>query len=246
MESLRFEINIAGNAIQGITKTNDAMDKLTATIDAQTTSWQKLKSFAFNFNMAVMAVNTVTSKITNTFSQFENAYNIQAAAETKLETVMRQRLNATDDQIESIKRLASAQQALGVIGDEVQLSGAQQLATFVSQKESIDALLPSLNNLLAQQKGLNATEGDAVNIGNLMGKVLQGQTSSLSRVGISFTEAEEKVLKYGNEAERAAMLAQVITNNVGEMNAALANTPEGRLKQHANTMGDIQERAGAL
>ena len=71
-----------------------------------------------------------------------------------------------------------------------------------------------MNNLLAQQKGLNATQTDAVNIGNLMGKVMQGQTSALTRVGISFTAAQEEVLKYGNEQEKAAMLAQVITDNV--------------------------------
>lgn len=43
---------------------------------------------------------------------------------------MRQRMGATDKEIQSIKELASAQQEIGVIGDEVQLSGAQQVATF--------------------------------------------------------------------------------------------------------------------
>lgn len=104
-----------------------------------------------------------------------------------------------------------------------------------------------MNNLLAQQKGLNAIRTRTlVNIGNLMGKVMQGQTSALTRVGITFTAAEEKLLKYGNEQQRAATLAQVINNNVGQMNQALANTPEGRLKQHANTMGDLRKRVGRL
>jgi hypothetical protein len=66
----------------------------------------------------------------------------------------------------------------------------------------VETLIPAMNNLIAQQKGLSATTGDAVNIGNLMGKVLNGQTGSLTRVGISFSAAQEKVLKYGNEQER--------------------------------------------
>ncbi len=111
-------------------------------------------------------------------------------------------MNATADDIQGIKDLASAQQELGVIGDEVQLSGAQQIATFLKQKESLATLLPAMNNLLAQQNGLNATTQDAVSVGNLMGKVMQGQTSALTRVGITFDEAEEKVLKYGTESER--------------------------------------------
>lgn len=174
----------------------------------------------------------------------KEAYNVQIEQETKLATIMKQRMGATDDVIDSVKQLAAQQQKLGVIGDEVQLAGAQQVATFLTQADSIKTLLPAMNDLLAQQNGLNASTGDAVNIANLMGKVLQGQTSALKRVGISFSDAEEQVLKYGSESERAAMLAQVITNNVGHMNQALAQTDAGKQKQLANTMGDIKEQFG--
>ncbi|WP_154665152.1 hypothetical protein [Prevotella phocaeensis] len=116
-------------------------------------------------------------------------------------------MSATDAEVESVKKLASAQQELGVIGDEVQLAGVQQLATFLNQKASIDTLLSAMNNLLAQQKGLSATGEDAVTIGNLMGKAMQGQASALKRGGITFTDAQEKILKYGTESQRAAMLA---------------------------------------
>lgn len=216
----------------------------------------RLKAWFGNLKSAVPMVGMLTNpllwlgaafyKVGNYIRGSQEAWNIQMQGEVKLATVLRQRVKATDAEIDSIKRLASAQQAIGVIGDEVQLAGAQQLATFISRKDSLDKLIPSMNNLLAQQKGLNATDQDAVNIGNLMGKVMQGQTSALTRVGITFTAAEEKLLKYGNEQQRAATLAQVINNNVGQMNQALANTPEGKLKQHANTMGDLQERVGRL
>ena len=76
-------------------------------------------------------------------------YQIQAVAETQLLTVMRQRMKATEDEVDSIKRLCSTQQELGVIGDEVQLSGAQQMATFLNEKSSLDTLIPAMNNLLA-------------------------------------------------------------------------------------------------
>ena len=102
-----------------------------------------------------------------------------------------------------------------------------------------------MENLLAQQKGVNATSEDAVNIGNLMGKVLQGQTGALKRVGISFDENQEKVLKYGTEEERAAMLAEVINQNVGNMNETLADTPAGKMQQLSNSLGDIKEGIGA-
>lgn len=172
------------------------------------------------------------------------AYDKQSQAETGLAAAMRLHTGASDEEIESIKQLTSAQQSLGVISDRVQMSGAQQLASFVNNKGSIETLIPAMNNLLAQQKGLNATESDAANIGNLMGEAMKGNTSALTNMGIKLSSAQERILKYGDEAQRVATLAQAITDNVGEANQALAATPEGGLKQHANTMEDLQERIG--
>ena len=202
-----------------------------------------LKSKMLGIGAVIGTVFSVQA-IRNFTKEAKQLWQQQEEAEVKLEAIMKQRMGATEESIKSIKDYASAQQELGVIGDEVQLAGAQQVATFVHEADSIKTLLPAMNNLLAQQKGLNATASDAVSIGNLMGKALQGQTSALTRVGISFSEAEEQVLKYGTESEKAATLAKVITNNVGEMNAALAQTDSGRMKQISNSMGDVKEQFG--
>lgn len=169
----------------------------------------------------------------------------QAQAELKLTTIYRDRMGATKKAAKSTMELASAIQAQGVVGDEVTLSGAQQLATFAKYPKTVDALLPAMDNLLVQQHGLNGTTQDAVSIANLMGKAMQGQTGALTRVGITFTDAQAKVLKYGNEQERAATLAQVITDNVGNMNEEFANTDAGKLQKAKNTLGDIGEKLGA-
>lgn len=189
-------------------------------------------------------ISLVKKFFTELTSGAQESYRVQLEAELKLETVMKQRMKATDTEIQRVKDLASELQGIGIIGDEVSLSGMQQLATFATQTSTIETLMPALQNLLAQQKGYNATAGDAVNIGNLMGKVLQGQTAALTRVGITFSEAQEEILKYGTESEKAATLAQVITDNVGNMNEALANTEYGKQVQLANTIGDIKEKVG--
>ena len=185
-------------------------------------------------------------QLTGIMQQYTQAAAVQEQAEVQVATVMRQRMNATDEEIESIKALASAQQELGIIGDEVQLAGVQQIATFLNEKSSIEALLPAMNDLLAQQHGYNVSSQDAVAVANLMGKVMQGQTSALKRVGITFTAAQEQILKFGDESQRAATLAQVITDNVGHMNSELAKTDAGKAKQLSNTIGDIKEQVGAL
>ena len=73
---------------------------------------------------------------------------------------------------------------------------------------------------------------------------MNGQTSALSRYGYAFTKAQEQILKFGTESERAAVLAEVVEESVGGMNRALAMTPSGRLKQVSDTLGDIKEQFG--
>ena len=170
----------------------------------------------------------------------------QTQAEQKLTEIYRARLGVGKSAVKSTLELASAQQKLDIIGDEVQIAGAQQLATFAKYPTTINTVLPAMNNLLAQQKGVNATQEDAVGLANLFGKAMMGQTGALRRVGISFTEAQEEVLKYGTEEEKAAMLAQVVNDNVGQMNKALAETETGKIQQAKNNIGDLGEALGTV
>lgn len=174
-----------------------------------------------------------------------DAYEVQNAAETKLTEIYRSRMGASKKAAQATIEYAGALQKQGVVGDEVTLSGAQQLATFAKYPKTVNSLLPAMQNLLVQQKGLNGTSQDATQIANLMGKVMQGQTGALKRVGVSFTAAQEKVLKYGTEEEKAAMLSKVITDNVGDMNKAMLATPEGKIQQMKNSFGDLAETIGA-
>lgn len=210
---------------------------------------EKLKSDILtwaNASQAISELQNSISELQSVMADLTAAYQVQLVAETQLETIMRQRMGSTDEAIQSIKDFCSAQQELGVIGDEVQLSGAQQMATFLKEQQSLETLIPAMNNLIAQQNGLNATNQDAVSIGNMMGKAMQGQVEVLQRVGITFDEAQKQVLQYGTESERAAMLAEVITANVGNMNEELAKTDAGKQKQLENSLGDIKEQLGGL
>ena len=226
----------AGKATQAQKKYNEEVDKGAAFME-------QLKGAAVRLAGAYVGMQGIR-KVIDFSKESIAADNVQIEAETKLGTVMRQRMGANDDMVDSVKSLASAQQNLGVIGDEVQMFGAQQLATFLTSDKALKTLIPAMDNLAAQQNGVNVTTESMVNLGNLMGKVMQGQTSALTRVGITFSAAQEQVLKYGTEEEKAATLAQVITDNVGNMNAVLAETPEGKAQQFKNAWGDVTEVFG--
>lgn len=170
----------------------------------------------------------------------------QAQAEEKLAEIYKTRMGVGKQAVKSTLELASAQQKAGVIGDEVQIAAAQQLATYAQYPSTVNTMLPALNNLLVQQKGLNATQEDAAGLANLFGKAMMGQTGALKKAGISFTEAQEQILKTGTEEEKAATIAEVVTQNVGNMNAAFAETDAGKIQQAKNALGDMGEEIGAV
>lgn len=207
-----------------------------------------------NMAIKVMGVNQAIQLVTTAVNGFKRAcavmdeltakYEAQAEQEVKLATVMKQRMNATQADIQAIKDLASAEQKLGIYGDEIILSGAQELATFVSNRKALETLIPAMNDLIAQQKGYKATAQDFQSIGDMMGKVMGGQVSALSRIGYVFSDAEKEMLQTGDEMQRASTLAKIITDNVGHMNQALAGTDAGAIQNATNALGDMHERLG--
>lgn len=191
-------------------------------------------------------VITGLQQLTGVMRTYTAANAAQIEAETKLANNMRNTMGARDADIQSIKDLCAAQQQLGVIGDEIQLAGAQELTTYLEKKESLEKLIPVMNDMLAQQYGLNATQENAANIATMLGKVMDGQVGALSRYGYKFDEVQEQILKFGTEGQRAAVLAEVVESAVGGMNEALAKTDAGKAKQAADAIGDMEEQVGAL
>ncbi|MBQ8919437.1 MAG: hypothetical protein IJ056_04960 [Acidaminococcaceae bacterium] len=175
----------------------------------------------------------------------------QMKAETQLEAVLKNVKSIQEGGAGAVQNAkiqlmdyASQLQKLGVVGDEVTLSGMQQLATFQLNAEQIKTLSAGMLDLLVQQKGLNGTQQDAVGIANMIGKAMSGQATALSRVGITMSEEEKQAIKFGDANQRAAVIAKVLKNNVGGVNEAMAKTDMGRSKQVLNDYGDMMEEIG--
>lgn len=156
-KTVQFTINLNGNAVSGVATLTDKVNELSrATGKAQGAfaGLGKIGGKLMVFNQAFELIGKVVSKS----REFVEANNAQQEAEAKLGQVMRNTMGATVEQIDSIKALASEQQKLGVIGDEVQLAGAQELGTYLEKTDSLKKLMPVMNDMLAQQYGLNASQ----------------------------------------------------------------------------------------
>ena len=241
-KKVEFEIKLIGDALERLKQLTGQTEDLG---NAASRAKSKLASIGGAFIAANQALEFV-KKAADKMREYTDASKADAEAQAKLAQVMRNTMGASNAEIGSIKELASVQQKLGVIGDEVQLAGAQELGTYLSKADSLKKLMPVMNDMLAQQYGLNATQEQSVQIASMMGKVMDGQVGALSRYGYKFDEAQEKLLKYGSEEERVATLAEVINQSVGGMNEALAAMPEGKVQQVSNDMGDIKERIGSI
>jgi hypothetical protein len=249
MSKRTVEIDLKFNKVNGKvpSELKKDTDELTASVTAAVEEAGKLSGKFFDLNQVSQFVDSVSGAfrdLTGIMGEFTSAYELSVEANARLEQVMRNTMDASDAEIESIRQLASAQQALGVVEDDVILAGAQELATYMSKTETLQKLIPVMNDMVAQQYGFNATAENTVSIATMMGKVFEGQVSALSRYGYSFSDAEEEILKFGEEEERAAMMAEVIGRSVGGVNQALAQTDAGRMVQLRNTIGDVKEQIG--
>ena len=248
-KEIKFNIKLLIDGKEQLVTASTSAKELRDNLDAAKSSAAKFREKMITVNQTVVALQNASSAINglrDTMAGLTASYNAVQQANTQLTTVMRQRMDATEEDIKKVNEVIGAQSKLGVIGGTIQKTGAQQIATFLKEKGTLEQLIPAMNDLLAQQKGLNATQEDARSVANLMGKAMTGQTSALRRVGITFSEAQENIMKYGTEQQRAAMLAQIITDNVGHMNAQLGKTDAGQLKQAEMQFAAIKVQIGEL
>ena len=240
-----FKIKIEGSSeVKNVTV--DAVE-LSKAFTAVQTEVKNLNSQMVSLASTINVLESVSNMIGDmrkALTSLSDAYSQQEVAEARLAQAMRNTMGASDEEIQSIKDLAAEQQKIGIVGDEVQLAAAQELATYLELSDSLKTIIPVMNDMIAQQLGLGASAESATQIASMLGKVMNGQTEALSRYGYKFDEAQKQILQFGTESERAAVLAQVVSEVVGGMNAELANTNSGQIQQLVNSLGDAKEKAG--
>lgn len=137
--------------------------------------------------------------------------------------------NWTEEEQKSLLSLNKTLGQTGVISGGTLKAAQAQLGTFALTADQVKTLTPALADMIANNKGYNATAQDGVQIANLLGKVMTGSATALSKYGVTMTDAQKKTLQEGTAQEKAAMAAQVLEANFGGINKALAETPQGKM-----------------
>ena len=167
---MRVLLNVEGKNI--VVEVSSSVKELQNALEATKNKAEKMRvAMSHLANISVLANNAMTGfhNLGAAMQPFIDKANNAAVVQTKLKTMMEQRMRATGQDVAAINQLVGAQGKLGVIGGTV-----QQVATFASSRQTLETLLPAMNNLIAQQKGLNATSEDAVTIASMVGKAFMG------------------------------------------------------------------------
>lgn len=165
-------------------------------------------------------------------------------ADKMLETNLMKQANFKKEHIQMLKDEASALQDVGVIGDDVAVAGAGQLAVYKLKAEQIKTILPIIDDMVAKEKGFNGTQEDAIAMADVFGKAVEGKTKGLVKYGVSLTDAEEKLFKTMKREQRAEFLNKKLTAAIGGTNKALRETDEGKIVAAKGAWGDMQAELG--
>ena len=223
---------------------NKLENQLRKTTEVSQSFGSKIKGVFSNIGSVIGGF--VTSKVTELISGSVDAATTANSYIQRLGVTMSNAMDATQEQVNEIVDMASDSEATGVVSGGATIAGMQELSTYLSQTDSLKTLMPVMQDMLAQQYGFNAAEENAVQIGSMLGKVLNGQVGALSRYGYSFDDAQEKILKFGTEEQKVATLADVVNASVKGVNETLANSKEGDLKHIQFGFDSLKERLGGV
>ena len=166
------------------------------------------------------------------------------AQQERLANLVKTTVGASQLQIQSLNDQAAALQDIGVVSKENITQTQSQLATFNLQIDTIKQLTPAILDYVTAEKGAAASADQFKQMTNGLAQALNGNFSSLTKVGFVLDETTKKTIKNGTESERAAALVAVLDSTYKDFNKNLAKTDAGQMQILANAANDAQEIIG--
>lgn len=207
----------------------------------------------FKGALGALAVVGIAKGIKSFADDMRNAYMVQWQAEKNVNDALYSNMTARgesqkaiDDQVKAYKDLASAQQRLGVIGDEVTLSGMAVMTQMGLTSKQVKDMTPLIQDLAVKQFGLNVSSEQYKQVSQSMSTMVNMGKLTLQGYGIQVTDVERKQFKAMSQSERYAFIMNKLKNSVAGANEAMAQTSGGRLQQMNNAIGDCEEQVGKL
>lgn len=164
---------------------------------------------------------------------------------------------------DAITAKASEIQGRGIYGDEAMIAGAAEFATYFSDAEAIMSMMDTLSNYAMGMTGGGAIDATAmVDYATNLGKIMTGAYDAMTKKGFEFTDAQKAVIEgtathaqyvealgedyqsMSEDMRAATVINSIIAESWDGLYEAMSNTPEGKIIQFNNTLGDMLEVLG--
>lgn len=207
------------------------------------TSAQKLTRTAKNLALS-LGVAFSTARVIGFAKQSVKAAIDAQAQQDRLTKLMQVSVNASFDQIDALDQQAIALEKIGVVTKGNITQTQSQLATFNLQASTIRKLTPAILDYVTAEKGATASTEQFKQMTNGLAQALNGNFTSLTRVGFVIDEVTRNTIKNGSEAERTAALVAVLDSTYKGFNESLRDTPVGQMQILANAANNAKEIIG--
>jgi|GEM_PF-2584977 len=164
---------------------------------------------------------------------------------------------------DAITQKASEIQGRGIYGDEAMIAGAAELATYFEDANAIMSMMDTLADYTMGMTGGGAVgKEQMVQYATDIGKIMSGSYIAMTKKGFEFTEAQKAIvegtatekqivetlgkeyLDMSADMQAAAAINAVIAESWGGLYDAMSDTPEGKIIQFQNRLGDLREVLG--
>ncbi|KKN14484.1 hypothetical protein LCGC14_0995550, partial [marine sediment metagenome] len=173
-----------------------------------------------------------------------NLARVQIKAEQQLAAVLKSTGNAAGVTAKELLAQASALQQVTNFGDETTISAQAMLLTFTKIGRDVfpQTTEAVLNIATAMKTGLKEA---ATLVGKALNDPIKGLTA-LTRVGITFTEAQKEQIKAFEETGQTMRAQTVILKELEVQFGGSARAIADPLIQLKNTIGDVGEEIGKV
>lgn len=245
----------ANNAIK---QANNALDKMTQEMKeadkAADATGLSLKGWQGNLMGAQAALQLFNAglngarRVLEVIQKFNEAAYGEDIVQTRLASQLRNVVRTREEGLraqQEINRIAQEGEQRTVVAGSATVAGASQLATYGLQVQSIQRLLPALQDLAVGMYGVNVSDEQMISTAQLLGKTLNGQAAALTRYGIQMSEAEKKILETGKESQKTELMIKLLGRSFGGLAENMAQSSAGARVQFQNTWQNMMETVGA-
>lgn len=248
--------------VQSIKKAFGAIKEYTDLYNIQTNAENQLRAVLRNTLDAgyvaqfeaepVVSIDKAISDI-NAIQDNIEPITVQVSAGTK----------ALNHQFDIITKKASEIQSAGIYGDEAMIAGAAEFATYFSDVDAITTMMDTLADYAMGMSGGGEVDLQSmVNYATGLGKIMTGSYESMTKKGFEFTDAQKAVIEgtathqqlvsvlgddyasMSEEMRAASAISQVIQDSWGGLYQTMSDTPQGKIIQLNNALGDMKEVIG--